>query len=103
MDFWFSLLGAVAGSSVLTALITAKATKKKDSADAAESMAMSAKTLVETMRVDIIDLKGEMATLRKENHALQRRVYEVEAELKVYKLTYGDTHAPVPTPNTDLS
>lgn len=100
------VVGAVAGSSVLTAWVTARSMRKKFSAeadktsvDAANAVAESAKLLVETMRIDMKDLKEEVKIIRGENLILQKRVFELEAELKVYK-TLG---AIVPTGGVNAS
>ncbi len=96
------LVGGIAGSSVLTSYITTrsirskvKAEAEKVNADAADSVANSAKLLVETMRIDMKDMKAEIKFIRDENMILQKRVYELEAELKVYKTLTG---APVLAP-----
>lgn len=90
------IVGSITGSSVLTSWITARALKKKTNADAADDVANSAKLLVETMRIDLMALKQEVKDYRLENLNLQKRVYELEAELKVYK-TFGAGNAPVAT------
>ncbi len=91
-----AIVGAVAGSSALTAWITARSVRSKVKADAdntsvdsANAVAESAKLLVETMRVDMKDLKDEVRVIRGENLLLQKRVFELEAEVKVYKTLVG--------------
>lgn len=98
------VIGSVAGSSVLTAWITTRAMRKKTSAEAADSVAESAKLLVETMRVDLKSVKEEVDIIRKDNAQkdkeilkLEKRVFELETELRFHKL--GGPIAPVATPN----
>ena len=80
-----SIIGATAGSSVLTAWVTARSARKQVDADAADSVAGSAKLLVETMRIDMKEMKAEIKFIRDENLILQKRIFELEAEVKLYK------------------
>lgn len=86
----FSLVGTALGSGALASYFTYRSQKKTANADAADSIADSARQLVETMRVDLLQLKQDIALCRSENLILQKRVFELEAELKVYK-TLGAT------------
>lgn len=73
------------GGGAFGALISYFANKRKNEADAESSVAKSAQLLVETMRIDMMQLKKEVEMIRGENLILQKRVYELESELKVYK------------------
>lgn len=90
------IVGAVFSSSVLSTYIQAKATKTKAVADADATVADSASKLVETMRVDLEKLKDEMRDLRAENMLLQKRIFELEAELKIYKAIHAPLAPNVP-------
>ena len=84
------------GGGAFGALISYFANKRKNEADAESSVAKSAQLLVETMRVDMTQLKKEVDMIRGENLLLQKRVYELESELKVYR-------TPSPNATTNLN
>ena len=101
-----TIVAPLVGSSVLTAWITARSMRSKfkaeaenTSVDSANAVAESAKLLVETMRIDMKDLKDEVRVIRGENLLLQKRVFELEAELKVYKTLGAISPASLTIPN----
>lgn len=103
----FTIIGSAVGGGAITAPITAwltnRASKKTTDASAADKIAESARLLVETMRVDLNELKKEVAKNREENLALTKRVYELESELKLARALRDVPNATVSNTPTLIS